>query len=163
MLQRKSDQQQVKNASEVSLTLGSPNAIMGNPPLRVLLVDDAKTIRSMLTKQLRRKGIHVEAAEDGIVGLEKWKAALNSSCPFDAVITDMTMPRMNGDELAACIREAEAEAATPEESEHSVLIIGVTGNVLPEDIRSFCAAGANKVLSKPISANSLYDVLLSVK
>ena len=41
-----------------------------------------------------------------------------------------------------------------------LLIIGITGNVLPEDIRSFKKSGANEVLSKPVKIDQIETIWL---
>ena len=175
-------------------------------PLRVLLVEDAVSIRTMLQRQLKRLGHTVDVAFDGRDGLDKWLHAARGGrhTAYDAVVTDMTMPRMNGDEMvrqihlvcagaavagAAGVDGAEAEvprAPSPpphhtstgsvrgiqegsnrearEEAPdtlHVPLLIGVTGNVLPEDISHFKRCGARVVLTKPASGRDVHEVLTS--
>jgi diguanylate cyclase (GGDEF)-like protein len=75
----------------------------GSPSIRVLLVDDDDHFRTWLTVLMRRLGFAVEAAADGVDAL----ARLNAR-PFDVVISDLEMPRMNGLELIREIRETPA-------------------------------------------------------
>jgi diguanylate cyclase (GGDEF)-like protein len=73
------------------------------PSIRVLLVDDDDNFRHWLTALVRRLGFAVETAVDGLDALEKLHAR-----PFDVLISDFEMPRMNGLEL---IREIRATPA----------------------------------------------------
>ena len=61
--------------------------------------------------------------------------------------TDFEMPRMNGPDATEKIRELGFQA----------LIIGVTGNVLAEDVNFFLSKGANRVLPKPVSMDLLNE------
>ena len=68
--------------------------------LRVLLVDDDAGIRSVVGRWLQGDGHYVETANDGLQGLEQFKAGT-----WDVVITDRMMPRLNGDGLATAIKQ----------------------------------------------------------
>lgn len=69
------------------------------PSIRVLLVDDDDHFRLWLTHLMRRLGFAVETAIDGTDALAKLHAR-----PFDVLISDFEMPRMNGIELIREIR-----------------------------------------------------------
>jgi CheY-like chemotaxis protein len=61
---------------------------------RVLIVDDEPQIRTLLSTSLRMVGYDVTAAADGVEAM-----ALCTAEAFDAILTDIDMPRMNGHEL----------------------------------------------------------------
>jgi len=65
----------------------------------VLVVDDDAAVAMLVAAVLRRDGISVETAGDGLQALERLAASR-----FDAVLTDITMPGMSGLQL---VREAE--------------------------------------------------------
>src|ERR1043165_1565647 len=67
-------------------------------PSRVLVVDDERSMRELLSIVLRRDGYDVLIAEDGATGLELLKRER-----VDILITDIRMPQMNGVDL---LREA---------------------------------------------------------
>jgi len=67
---------------------------------RFLVVDDEPRVRDMVGEFLRREGSIVETATNGRDALEKFHQN-----GFDLVITDRGMPEMNGDALAAAIKE----------------------------------------------------------
>ena len=69
------------------------------PDVRVLLVDDDDHFRYWLCTLMRRLGFAVETAIDGEDALQKLNAR-----PFDLVISDLEMPRMNGFGLIEAIR-----------------------------------------------------------
>src|SRR6266850_919720 len=68
-------------------------------PLRVLLVEDDRSLRRYLEVVLRREGYEVTVAVDG---LEAMRATLTS--PVDLVVTDAIMPNLNGYELVRFLR-----------------------------------------------------------
>ena len=67
---------------------------------RVLIVDDSITVREAESKILRRLGLEVEMAVDG---MDAWEAI--TSGMFDLIITDVDMPRMTGFELLEKMRQ----------------------------------------------------------
>jgi CheY-like chemotaxis protein/anti-sigma regulatory factor (Ser/Thr protein kinase) len=74
----------------------SANAITAK---RILIVDDDPDVHQLLTVALGTTGRYLECAFDGVEALTKFEAA-----PWDLVITDVFMPRMDGMELLARVR-----------------------------------------------------------
>ena len=64
--------------------------------LRALVVDDERSIRIMTCSALKRLGISTVEAEDGEEGLQRF---VNSPDSIDFVITDLTMPKLDGDDM----------------------------------------------------------------
>jgi diguanylate cyclase (GGDEF)-like protein/putative nucleotidyltransferase with HDIG domain len=58
---------------------------------KVLLVDDEEGLRLIMSRQLRRAGHEVSAAEDGLAAVDLLRAET-----FDVVVSDMKMPRLDG-------------------------------------------------------------------
>jgi len=75
--------------------------LVPKPPegLAILVVDDEELIREVLVVVLSEDGHTVESAANGAEGLQKLSVR-----PFDVVITDRAMPRMNGDQFATAVR-----------------------------------------------------------
>lgn len=72
-------------------------------PARLLVVDDNKINRMLLTRSLELQGHVVDTAENGKEGLEKLRTGA-----FDLVLLDIEMPEMDGFEvLAACLKDVE--------------------------------------------------------
>jgi CheY-like chemotaxis protein len=62
---------------------------------RILVIDDDLAIRVLLQAVLNRMKFHVELAEDGAAGLER----LHQDPPYDLILLDLMMPRLNGYEF----------------------------------------------------------------
>ena len=69
---------------------------------RLLVVDDEELVRMVIKAVLSYRGYQVSDAEDGQDAVEKYRAA---SPPFDLVLMDMHMPRLNGHDAIMRIRE----------------------------------------------------------
>lgn len=122
-------------------------------PLRILVVDDYRANRLLLTKQLSYLGHQVSEAQDGTEGLACWQREPR----FDVVITDCNMPRMNGYQLAAALRDAEKlSGAAP------CLILGFTANAQMEETTRCLDAGMDGCLFKPSTLQDLADWLQQV-
>ncbi len=111
--------------------------------LSVLVVEDNPTNRLVATRILEELGARVQTADDGLLGLEAIQAL-----PFDLVLMDVQMPRMDGIEATRRVRSLSGpEARVP--------IIGLTANALSHQLLSYAEAGMNGVASKPISPAAL--------
>ncbi len=76
--------------------------------LKVLAVDDSRTMRNLINHTLSGAGIEVTVAEDGLDGLEKLKASVP-----DVIITDLNMPNMDGFEFVDAVRAQERWQGLP--------------------------------------------------
>ncbi|MFP5245468.1 MAG: response regulator [Thermoanaerobaculia bacterium] len=72
---------------------------------RILVIDDDLAIRVLLQAVLRRMKFDVDLAEDGAAGLEK---ITSDGGPFDLILLDLMMPRLNGYEFIERIGELHA-------------------------------------------------------
>jgi two-component system capsular synthesis sensor histidine kinase RcsC len=110
----------------------------------------------MLARVLKGLNYEVAEAEDGAVALEMMRASLNddgTTHPFDLVLSDFTMPNMDGPESVAGMREAG----------YTGPVFGVTGNQLQADIDLFIAKGADKVIAKPLKLPALKQAIQEYK
>lgn len=112
--------------------------------LRVLVAEDNPVNREILKEQLQALGVQVTLAEDGEQALLRWHEA-----PFDLVITDVNMPRLDGYQLTRRLREMDPD----------VPIIGVTANALRDEGEQCLNAGMNAWLVKPLSLTTLRQAL----
>ena len=117
------------------------------PPLRILLVDDDPRVRRILGELIKSWGHTVVVAEDGFNALDAFLVAFRSGQPFDVVITDLGMPRMNGAELVRRIREHDRQVP--------IIIVTAWGkeHFVPE---------ADAILSKPVHSQDLKSALWKV-
>jgi PAS domain S-box-containing protein len=117
------------------------------PPLRILLVDDDPRVRRILGELIKSWGHTVVIAEDGFNALDAFLVAFRSGQPFDVVITDLGMPRMNGAELVRRIRQHDRQVP--------IIIVTAWGkeHFVPE---------ADAILSKPVHSQDLKSALWKV-
>ncbi|PCR94817.1 hybrid sensor histidine kinase/response regulator [Pseudomonas fluorescens] len=129
------------------------SAVTAVKSLKVLVVDDHPVNRLLLCRQLSELGHHTVDVEDGERGLVVWRGQ-----PFDALITDINMPGIDGHELARAIREEEAATGRAR-----CLILGLTANAQIEEQQRCLAAGMDDCLFKPILLRELSQALLAAE
>ncbi len=122
-------------------------------PLNILVVDDYPANLLLLERQLQTLGHHVTLAENGEIALARWQDA-----HFDLVITDCSMPVMDGHELTRRIRSLECEGGLP-----AGRILGVTANAQAEERTRCLASGMDECLFKPIGLRTLKAHLPQVR
>jgi signal transduction histidine kinase/FixJ family two-component response regulator len=110
--------------------------------LKVLVVDDVKSNRKLLRRILENKGHECDEAANGQECVDMVRKAGEERIPYDSILLDYEMPGMDGPTAAKEIRCTLLDDHTN--------IVGVTGNVLPEDVNFFKKCGANDVLPKPV-------------
>ncbi|MBY6047481.1 response regulator [Vannielia litorea] len=81
--------------------------------LKILAVDDSRTIRDMLKLALAQAGFEPQVAEDGLHGLEVLEDMVDDGTPPDAIITDINMPRMDGFGFIDAVRARDDHSAMP--------------------------------------------------
>ncbi len=109
-----------------------------------LVVEDDKDIGDIMTHFLKRTGAQVEIARDGEEGYEK-----AAHTPYDLVFLDLQLPKLNG--LEICTKLRDARNYTP--------IVALTANTTPTTRAKCKAAGFSLYLTKPISIESLFDIV----
>jgi DNA-binding response OmpR family regulator len=104
--------------------------------MRVLVVDDSERLRQSLATGLRSEGMAVETAADGVQAL-----ALIASLPFDVVVLDLVMPRMDG---VRVLREL-----MPRRTKPRILVLSARDHV--SDRVEALDLGADDYLVKPFA------------
>jgi two-component system, chemotaxis family, chemotaxis protein CheY len=112
---------------------------------RVLVVDDATTVRLYHGTVLRGAGFEVDEAANGLEAVE---AALGTT--YDLFFVDVNMPRMDGYTCVEQLRKS------PRSQEAPIVMIS-TENRPSDSARAF-AAGANLYLVKPVDPKRLLRV-----
>ena len=117
----------------------------------ILLVEDNELNREIALYLLQNLKSRVDTAEDGQEAVEKVR--ISSGDPFDLILMDVQMPRMNGYEATRTIRRMKdpALANTP--------IVAMTANAFDEDRENALNAGMNDHIAKPIEYEKLRAVL----
>ncbi len=108
---------------------------------KILIVDDAATVRSYHRSILEGAGYEVDEAVNGMEGLEK---SLNTH--YDLYVVDINMPKMDGYTFVEELRKMDIP--------QSPVIMVSTESEL-KDKRYAYRAGANAYLTKPVSPESL--------
>lgn len=103
----------------------------------VLVVEDNEHTAYMLEFILRRAGYAVTAAPDGRAAA----AIIDESPPADAVILDLMLPYVSGEDLILKIREQAGWRTIP--------VLVLSGRILEQDIVNALGLGANDYLTKP--------------
>jgi two-component system chemotaxis response regulator CheY len=114
----------------------------------ILVIEDDKDTREMLSFFLRRNGFEVIEAADGVEGLLK----ASGKCP-DLIITDLALPEMDGIEAARRIRRTPKLAGTPIFVLSSYLTVEVEAEVRE--------AGCAAIFNKPFDPNVLLAKITS--
>jgi CheY-like chemotaxis protein len=109
---------------------------------KILLVEDNEINQTICEEMLKRVGVQVFLANDGIEAIEMCKEN-----HFDIILMDLHMPRMNGFDATKNIREFDEK--TP--------IIALTAAVMGEDKILSKEAGMQEHLSKPIDFDELFE------
>jgi PAS domain S-box-containing protein len=128
-----------------------PAAVVRLEGLRVLVAEDNLLSQSVFQSQLDRLGCIATIVGDGLDALREW---LDN--PFDALLTDVHMPSLDGLGLATRIREIEALEGRPR-----TYIVGVSANAMKDAERSALAHGMDAYATKPLTLESLQRVLAS--
>ncbi len=109
---------------------------------RVLVVEDSRTIASIVRHYLQLEGFEVLVAADGAVGLE---TAMRERPR--AIVTDLNMPGMSGLDMVKALR---ADTGT-----RDIAILMLTSDESPETERQAMAAGTDEYILKPVDPQRL--------
>ncbi len=137
-----------KAAATAPVASAPPAGLAG---LRVLVVDDNVTNRSILEHQLTAWQIRYTSAADGFQALLKLHQAATDGAPFDLAILDLQMPFLDGLKLARAITAEPTLAAT-----RLVMLTSVAEHPEEETQR---LAGLSACLDKPVRQSQLYACL----
>jgi len=114
-------------------------------PKRVLIVDDEESFRHMLSVILIKEGYEVEASSNGEEGLQRVAAS-----PFDQILCDIRMPRMDGLEFLRELKKIEGQA--------TVIMMSAYGTI--DTAIEAMKLGAYDYISKPFKPD---EILLTLR
>lgn len=114
--------------------------------MKILLVDDEKFLRDMMSQFLVKQGHSAVKAENGKEGLETFN---QSPEEFHAIITDLKMPIMDGLEMLRIIRE----------NGYEVPAVVITGHLEMVEAHTMTELNILKLFSKPFMLTELGTVL----
>lgn len=110
----------------------------------VLVVDDNADLAETFSLILKRKGYNVDTAEDGLSAVDKFRRQ-----PFDVILMDIIMPRLNGVEAFRRMREINPGAR----------VILMTAYYEEEQIKDALDEGAYRAVHKPINISRLMEMI----
>ncbi|HTP38086.1 MAG TPA: ATP-binding protein [Steroidobacteraceae bacterium] len=117
--------------------------------LKMLLIDDDPHLLKPLREILELEGHRLATADDGAAGVALFREASRSDAPFDVVITDLGMPRMDGRAVARAIKEIAPR----------VPVILLTGWGQRPDATSEVLPHIDRVIGKPPKLQELRKAL----
>lgn len=124
--------------------------MVANKEMRILVVDDYRTMLRIISNLLKQLGfINIEEAENGHDALQKLRQA-----PFGLVISDWNMEPMTGLQLLKEVRADPTLKKTP--------FIMVTAESKTENVIAAKQAGVSNYIVKPFSAEILKSKIVSV-
>jgi signal transduction histidine kinase/AmiR/NasT family two-component response regulator len=134
--------------------VSAPVPPTGNSQFKILVVEDNKINRMVLTSALRREGYQVMEAEHGRAALDMLGLTEESPAPvrFDLILMDIQMPEMDGWTATSRIRALE-DASRP------MPIVAVTAHAIDGGRDAFILAGMNDYLPKPVRKPLLEEML----
>jgi PAS domain S-box-containing protein len=132
----------------------APVAVALDTGLSILVAEDNEINALLMRSLLSRLGHNVVVTTDGEQAMESWLSARSAGTPYDLVLMDIQMPRLNGIETTKQIRAHEADQPgrrTP--------ILALTANTLVEDRYACFEAGMDGFLIKPLDREKLEQAL----
>ncbi|HXK04365.1 MAG TPA: response regulator, partial [Verrucomicrobiae bacterium] len=117
-------------------------------PLRILLAEDGEVNQKVVKRILEKAGHWVGLAADG-----EEAVAAHQSGRFDLVLMDVQMPKLDGLDATAAIRESEKRTG------RHIPIIAMTAHAMKGDEERCLAAGMDRYLAKPIRGTDLLRMI----
>ncbi|MDH4317333.1 MAG: response regulator, partial [Desulfobulbaceae bacterium] len=122
---------------------------------KVLVVDDNKLARDILSNMLQSYSFEVETASSGTEAIDMIRGANEKQKPFKLVLMDWNMPELNGIEVSRRIKSDTRLSQIP-------LIIMITAYGREEIVNQAHDLGLEAFLVKPVSRSTLFDTIMSV-
>ncbi|MEX1056522.1 MAG: ATP-binding protein, partial [Natronospirillum sp.] len=135
------------NTAELATPPETADKVVLPVSFRVLVVEDNGANQLILRRMLQYIGVHVSMADDGEMAV-----AMSSREPFDLVLMDLQMPKMDGISAAHAMREA--GLAMP--------IVAVTASVSAHERAACLRANMNAFIEKPVRLAALEALLVKL-
>jgi PAS domain S-box-containing protein len=122
--------------------------------LSILVAEDNEINALLMRSLLNRLGHHAVITTDGEEALASWLSAESAGAPYDLVLMDIQMPKLDGIETTKRIRAREAGQRV-----RRTAILALSANTLVEDRYACFEAGMDGFLVKPLDREKLADAL----
>jgi signal transduction histidine kinase/response regulator RpfG family c-di-GMP phosphodiesterase len=116
---------------------------------RVLVAEDNPDTQRLIRIVLTSAGAKVELADDGMAARQKALDALHHQQPFDVILMDMQMPRMDGYEATGFLRGRGYTGS----------VVALTAHTMASDRQKCLDAGCDDYVAKPINRTLLIEVI----
>ncbi|WP_420967862.1 response regulator [Bradyrhizobium sp. B120] len=149
------------NLAIETVTESAPTAPAAAPPhegLSILVAEDNEINALLMRSLLARLGHTVVITTNGEQAMESWLSATSAGTPYDLVLMDIQMPRLNGIETTKQIR-AQESGGLAGQSGRRTPILALTANTLVEDRYACFEAGMDGFLIKPLDREKLEEAL----
>ncbi|MBW0145688.1 PAS domain S-box protein [Sphingomicrobium clamense] len=120
--------------------------------VRILVAEDHELNQNLMLALSERCGFEAEIARNGLEAVEMALAAAEKDSPYDLILMDMRMPVVDGLDAARRIRSAGIEEGT-------LPIVALTANAFADDRAACLAAGMQAHYSKPLSLDTMEDIV----
>lgn len=114
--------------------------------MKSLIVDDELTSRELLSLILKPYG-PVDTASDGLEGLKAYNLALGRE-PYDLIMLDIMLPKMDGQQVLKSIRRIEQERGVVGPEQVKIVMISALGDF--SNVSQAFASACTSYLTKPI-------------
>jgi signal transduction histidine kinase/CheY-like chemotaxis protein len=130
-----------------------PHPLNGMRGRHALIVDDHAITREIIAYQLKCWNCISSTAGNGTTALQQIREQTKHGTPFDFVIIDWNMPKMNGEELCRRIKDDPALADLP------LILLSSVGGMHPNRLKEL---GINAWIAKPARQSELHDAIINV-
>jgi DNA-binding response OmpR family regulator len=120
-----------------------------NSPLSILLAEDERSVAFSISFALKADGHKIEIVSDGEEALSELTRKPGA---FDLIITDHSMPRMNGVELVKRLRDTSFRGK----------IIVLSAHLSAENVAAYAALGVDLMIQKPFDVHLLRAAIRKV-
>ncbi len=122
--------------------------------LHLLVVEDNLINQQVAQEILSQAGARIELADNGQLGVDAVRDALQNGTPFDAVLMDIQMPVLDGYGATRALRQQLGLSTLP--------IIAMTANAMASDREACLAAGMDEHVGKPFNVAQLSELILAL-
>jgi PAS domain S-box-containing protein len=140
-----------------TLAITASAAAGASSGLFILVAEDNEINALLMRSLLTRLGHRVVISTDGEQALEAWVAAVSAGTPYDVILMDLQMPRLDGIEATHRIRAGEIARRAPRTP-----ILALTANALGDERAACDEAGMDGFLIKPLDRDKLSETLAAI-
>jgi DNA-binding response OmpR family regulator len=116
---------------------------------RLLVAEDAHCVQKALDMILRKISVECDTADDGRAACDMALRSKEEARPYDLILMDIQMPKMNGRQAAVWLRDNGWKGP----------IVALSGHASHRDHESFLKAGCDDYLTKPVTEATLRNML----